>query len=93
MVNILHGANLKAYKRQRKPELTESMKKKRIKFARKFSNHDWIHTLMTDETDFYLDENIILKMIEFGLILPRRCSPSNKWSIHRECACGVVYLH
>jgi hypothetical protein len=32
------------------------MKKKRVKFARNFSKHDWIHTPMTDETDFYLDE-------------------------------------
>jgi transposase len=54
--NILHDADLKAYKRQKKPKLTEPMKTKRVKFARKFSKHDWIHTLMTDETEFHMDE-------------------------------------
>jgi transposase len=56
VANILHEAGLQSYKRQKKPKLTETMKQKRIKFAKKYSKHKWNRTLMTDETDFTLDE-------------------------------------
>ena len=43
---------LKPYHRPKQPRLLASHKQKRLKFARKYRNHDWMNTLFTDETDF-----------------------------------------
>jgi len=51
---VLHEAGLHAYHRHKQPLLTVCQKKKRVKFAKDYMNHDWTKTLMTDECDFEL---------------------------------------
>ena len=47
-------SGLYPYRRQKQPFLSAKQKKKRVKFARKYLDHDWNNTLMTDESDFNL---------------------------------------
>jgi hypothetical protein len=51
---ILLKHNLYPYRRKKQPFLIKSQKQKRVKFAKKFKDHDWMNTLMTDEKDFNL---------------------------------------
>ena len=44
-------SGLYPYRRQKQPFLSAKQKKKRVKFARKYLDHDWNNTLMTDESD------------------------------------------
>ena len=48
---ILKRNNLYPYRRKKQPFVNETQKKKRIKFAKKFKDHDWMNTLITDEKD------------------------------------------
>ena len=58
---------LNPYKRKKVPRLTAANKKKRLKFAKNYRNHDWEQTLMTDETSFFCFPQQILKTTEYGL--------------------------
>jgi hypothetical protein len=51
---ILKRNNLYPYRRKKQPFINKAQKKKRIKFAKKFKDHDWMNTLITDEKDFLL---------------------------------------
>jgi hypothetical protein len=51
---ILRSAGLKPYRRRKQPRLTAKHKKKRVAFAKKYLDHDWMETLITDEKDFLL---------------------------------------
>lgn len=51
---VLRSDGLHPYRRQKQPRLTQRHKMKRRTFARNHKDHDWEHTLMTDEKDFEL---------------------------------------
>jgi transposase len=44
--------DLKPYHRRKQQKITAKQKTKRVAFARAFMDHDWMKTLMTDETEF-----------------------------------------
>jgi len=50
----LKEEGLHPYKRKKQPRLTDANKKKRLKFAKEYLDHDWERTLMTDEAPFLL---------------------------------------
>lgn len=52
--NVLQGSGMYPYRRKTQPFLGKSHMLRRMKFAKKFRDHDWEKTLMTDETDFKL---------------------------------------
>ncbi len=51
----LHKQGLYPYHRPTRPRLLLHHKKKRLQFARKHKNDDWLNTLYTDEWEFPLD--------------------------------------
>jgi len=50
----LKAEGLHPYHRERQLRLLQQHKRKRVVFARRFMNHDWMTTLFTDETEFPL---------------------------------------
>ena len=50
----LNEQGLHAYHRSKRFPLTAIQKQKRVRFARKYRNHDWSNTLFTDESQFPL---------------------------------------
>ena len=42
------------YRRRKQPRLNAKQQKKRLNFAHQYADHDWMNTLMTDESDFNL---------------------------------------
>jgi len=50
---ILRKEGLTPYRRQKQPYITRSNEEDRIEFAENRLNHDWMNTLMTDESPFY----------------------------------------
>jgi transposase len=51
---ILHQEGCHPRHRNRQQKLTDAHKKKRVAFAKKFKEHNWNSTLMTDEAEFRL---------------------------------------
>ena len=54
VASVLKQAGLFPYKRRKIPRLNDKQKKKRVKFAKNYLNHDWENTLFTDEKPFLL---------------------------------------
>lgn len=54
VMTVLKDAGLFAYKRRKIPRLNDKQKKKRKVFGKKYLEHDWEHTLVTDEKPFLL---------------------------------------
>lgn len=54
VAGVLNNAGLHPYKRRKIPRLNDKQKKKRVVFAKKFLEHDWENTLVTDEKPFVL---------------------------------------
>jgi hypothetical protein len=50
----LRSRGLKPYHRAKQLKLSPEHKRRRVRFARKYRNHDWTNTLFTDETEFPL---------------------------------------
>jgi transcriptional antiterminator len=50
----LKKEGLKPFHRPKRLALSDSHKEKRVNFARKYKNHDWMNTLFTDESEFPL---------------------------------------
>ena len=40
---------LHPYRRRKQPRLTSKQQKKRVDFAHRYADHDWLNTLVTDE--------------------------------------------
>ena len=51
---VLKDAGLFPYNRRKIPRLNDKQKKKRVLFAKKYLEHDWESTLVTDEKPFLL---------------------------------------
>ena len=55
--SALRIGGLKAFKRRKRPLLTESHRKRRVKYARTWKGHDWSTTLFSDEKSWYYTGN------------------------------------
>eukprot|EP00808_Paulinella_micropora_P009082 g21580.t1 len=51
---FLKARGLYPYHRRKVPKMTDDQKKRRVRFAQEWRNHDWSNTLYTDEKDFWL---------------------------------------
>jgi transposase len=54
VARALTEANLFPYHRRKQPKLTAAHRAARVDFAKKFKSHNWVRTLMTDETQVSL---------------------------------------